>query len=51
MEGMGKLPVSFRGVNNGFWSHLGCSGQNTDIFNHEGFACEEMKHHHTVLVV
>ena len=29
--------VSLRGVNFGFWSHLGCSaGQNAIIFNHQG---------------
>ena len=25
MKGAGMLVVSFRGVNFGFWSHLGCS--------------------------
>ena len=28
MKGVGMLVVSLRGVNFGFWSHLGCSGQN-----------------------
>ena len=28
----GMLVVSLRGVNFGFWSHLGCSGQNAIIF-------------------
>ena len=28
--------VSLRGKNFGFWSHLGCSGQNTIIFSREG---------------
>ena len=28
MKGLGMLVVSLRGVNFGFWSHLGCSGQN-----------------------
>ena len=28
MKGVGMLIVSLRGVNPGFWSHLGCSGQN-----------------------
>ena len=32
MKGAGLLCVSLRGVNFGFWSHLGCSGQNTIIF-------------------
>ena len=36
MKVMGMLVVSLRGVNFGFWSHLGCSGQNAIIFNREG---------------
>ena len=31
MKGAGMLVVSLRGVNFGFWSHLGCSGQNAII--------------------
>ena len=27
IKGLGMLLVSLRGVNFGFWSHLGCSGQ------------------------
>ena len=30
------LVVSLRGVNFGFWSQLGCSGQNAIIFSGEG---------------
>ena len=30
------LVVSLRGVNFGFWSHLGCFGQNAIIFSREG---------------
>ena len=30
------LVVSLRGVNFGFWSHLGCSGQNAIICSREG---------------
>ena len=30
------LVVSLRGVNLGFWSRLGCSGQNVIIFSHQG---------------
>ena len=30
------LVVSLRAVNFGFWSHLGCSGQNAIIFSLEG---------------
>lgn len=36
MKGEGMLVVSIRGVNFGFWSHLGRSGQNAIIFNHKG---------------
>jgi len=36
MKGAGMLIVSLRGVNFGFWSHLGCSGQNICIFSQEG---------------
>ena len=35
MKGAGML-VSLRGVNFGFWFHLGCSGQNAIIFSHQG---------------
>ena len=35
MKGVGMLVVSHRGVNVGFWSHLGCSGQNAIIFSRE----------------
>ena len=36
MEGVGMLVVSLRGVNFGFWSRLGCFGQNAFIFSREG---------------
>ena len=36
MKGAGMLVVSLRGVNFGFWSHLGCSGKNAIIFSREG---------------
>ena len=36
MKGAGTLVVSLRGVNLGFWSHLGCSVQNAIIFSHKG---------------
>ena len=36
MKGVGMLVVSFRDVNFGFWSHLGCSGQNAIIFSRKG---------------
>ena len=32
MKWTGMLVVSLRGVNFGFWSRLGCSGQNVVIF-------------------
>ena len=36
MKWMGMLVVSLRGVNFGFWSCLGCSGQNVIIFSCQG---------------
>ena len=36
MKGVGMLVVSLRGINFGFWSHLGCSGQNAIIFSRDG---------------
>ena len=36
MKGVRMLVVSLRGVNFGFRSHLGCSGQNAIIFSREG---------------
>ena len=36
LKGVGMLVISLRGVNFGFWSHLGCSGQNAIIFSREG---------------
>ena len=36
MKGTGMLVVSLRGVNFGFWSRLGCSGQNVIIFSRRG---------------
>ena len=35
-KGTGMLVVSLRGVNFGFWSRLGCSGQNVIIFSRQG---------------
>ena len=35
MKVVGMLVVSLRGVNFGFRSHLGCSGQNAIIFSRE----------------
>ena len=36
MKGTGMLLVSLRGVNFGFWSQLGCSGQNVIISSRQG---------------
>ena len=36
MKWTGMLVVSLRGVNFGFWSCLGCSGQNVIIFSRKG---------------
>ena len=36
IKGAGMLVVSITGVNFGFWSHLGCSGQNAIIFSRKG---------------
>ena len=35
-KGVGMLVVSLKGVKFGFWSHLGCFGQNTIIFSRKG---------------
>ena len=36
MKQTGMLVVSLRGVNFGFWSHLGCSGQSPNILSRQG---------------
>ena len=36
MKRVGMFVVSLRSVNFGFWSHLGCVGQNVIIFSREG---------------
>ena len=36
MKQTGMLVVSLRGVNFGFWSRLGCSGQSANILSHQG---------------
>ena len=41
------LIVSLRGINFGFWSHLGCSGQNAIIFSREGLV-RFMREHEAV---
>ena len=36
MKGVGMFLVSLNGAKFGFWSHLGCSGQNAIIFRRDG---------------
>ena len=36
MKGVGVLVVSLKGVNFGFWSHIGCYGQKAIIFSRKG---------------
>ena len=36
MKQTGMLVVSLRGANFGFWSRLGCSGQNANILCRQG---------------
>ena len=36
MKQTGMLLVSLRGVNFGFWSQLGCSGQSANILSRQG---------------
>ena len=36
MKGARMLVVLLRGVNFGFWSHIGCSGQNAITFSRQG---------------
>ena len=43
--------VSFRGVNFGFWSHLGCSGQNAIIFSHLGLHAKKYENIYLICMV
>ena len=43
--------VSFRGVNLGFWSHLGCSGQNAIIFSHLGLHAKKYENIYLICMV
>ena len=36
MKQTGMFVVSLRGVNFGFWSRLGCSGQSANILSRQG---------------
>ena len=43
MKGAGMLVVSLSGVNFGFWSNLGCYGENTlSVFSLQGLVHEEI---------
>ena len=46
MKQTGMLVMSLRGVNFGFWSCLGCSGQSVNILRRQGNT-EETKHEET----
>ena len=45
MKQTGMLVVSLRGVNFGFWSRLGCSGQSANILCHQGLVKGSAKKH------
>ena len=43
MKQTGMLVVSLRGVNFGFWSRLGCSGQSANILSCQGLVLGSAK--------
>ena len=45
MKQTGMLVVSLRGVNFGFWSRLGCSGQSANILSRQGLVQGSAKKH------
>ena len=45
MKQTGTLVVSLRGVNFGFWSYLGCSGQSVNILCRQGLVLGSAKKH------
>ena len=45
MKQTGMLVVSLRGVNFGFWSRLGCSGQSANILSRQGLVLGSAKKH------
>ena len=45
MKQTGMLVVSLRGVNFGFWSLLGCSGQSANILSRQGLFWGSAKKH------
>ena len=50
MKGVGMLVVSLRGINFGFWSHLGGSGQNAIIFSPLGLHAKKYKNIYIYIV-
>ena len=50
MKGVGMLVVSLRGVNFGFWSHLGCSVQNAIIFSREGLHAKKYENIYLICI-
>ena len=50
MKGVGMLVVSLRGVNFGFWSHLGCTGQNAIIFSREGLHAKKYENIYLICI-
>ena len=51
MKGVRMLVVSLRGVNFGFWSHLGCSGQNAIIFSRLGLHAKKYKNIYLICIL
>ena len=49
MKQMGMLVVSLRGVNFGFWSRLGYSGQSANILSRQGLAYGSVKKHRIII--
>ena len=45
MKQTGMLVVSLRGVNFGFWSRLGCSGQSANLLCRQGLVQGSAKKH------
>ena len=50
MKVVGMLVVSLRGVNFGFWSHLGCTGQNAIIFSREGLHAKKYENIYLICI-
>ena len=45
MKQTGMLVVSHRGVNFGFWSRVGCSGESDNILSRQGLVRGSTKKH------